>query len=534
MGFFAAESRSSFGLRVLFRGVARLLTLDINALELSGAERCTLPLTPHQAFLGNTIVLPLALLAAVLVLPVLSANCSAVVYRSCCLWLSRRCIRRPRYVQPVGDESKSVQLVPYSSPTRPRLVRNPTDHNLAVELQEALHPHEPAPEQDEPAAEQEESLWPGRDSVPVPVSAAISNVKEEKKASPFHVATREGGSRHTRRWDVTKRAVVELGLFMYMGVTMHAFTALSRLEFVDGCYAALDLAVRCDSSEHRVAEIVAAATLLLFSVSLPLAIFTLRAAQDGHFTCWPTRFLCGCSYKKQSVIERRAASAWAEVRRRRWSAVFGLFRTEHAGWYGWLLLRRLLIGGFYAFRQKVEDLLGGDWRLACAVVLACSAVLQASCRPYIREEDNVLEATSLAVLLLLVYLDTAAAASGWEGSTSEGVVFAAAIALFLAVAVAGDYFLVLSTDARLPRWGRALRCLLYATCRRCGDCVIGRRDGAAATIATIRLHPEPLQEFAELERLTVEAGQQSTALNGRLAVSDRLEFRLTPGDHLCR
>ena len=111
--------------------------LDVDALAVTGADRCALPLTPHQAFYGNALVLPLLLLVGVALLPFVSANCSAVVHRRCCLWMSRRyqrCFpsRRPRdYSQPMGDSA----------------TENHPAGITTMEM-EALYSREPAPERD--------------------------------------------------------------------------------------------------------------------------------------------------------------------------------------------------------------------------------------------------------------------------------------------------------------------------------------------------------------------------------------------------
>lgn len=107
-----------------------------------------------------------------------------------------------------------------------------------------------------------------------------------------------------------------------------------------------------------------------------------------------------------------------------------IFTPEHRGWMAYLLLRRVALvacwqlGSSYGGSIPVPGTQGGkiDWRVLPFFVVALSVLAQAWKKPFANALDNVLEQTTLTMLLCVLYADVALTSPSLEWNLGGGTV----------------------------------------------------------------------------------------------------------------
>ena len=108
------------------------------------------------------------------------------------------------------------------------------------------------------------------------------------------------------------------------------------------------------------------------------------------------------------------------------SRLQAIFRPERRYWYGWLVLRRVLLAAIFLLGQLDLDLGWGEdtelstiaitgewdrsvasWSTASFFVLTCSVLIQEWLKPFRLAVDNLLEQCTLILLMTVLYIDIA-------------------------------------------------------------------------------------------------------------------------------
>jgi hypothetical protein len=196
------------------------------------------------------------------------------------------------------------------------------------------------------------------------------------------------------------RVQLELAMFIYMGIAKAVTLVLFCRQIGANSYATLDIAVECGSGEHWVARVFAGFFLIVFTLGLPLYILFRMDALHTLDKGWkPGRFT---TMVRMSYV----------------------FDEQHRGWNAFLLVRRFilvacsLIGHTYMDRIPVGD--GRmDWRVMPFLVLVSYVMIQAWQNPFAIKEDNVLEQSTLCMLLIMLYSDVTLSGEAMEMSDGK-------------------------------------------------------------------------------------------------------------------
>lgn len=233
---------------------------------------------------------------------------------------------------------------------------------------------------------------------------------QDTPASTFgleHMTTVSGRAR--------MRAVLEVFMFSYMGITKKALSVLFCRTVHDSSLVAVDLSVHCLESAHIGVILVALVVLIAVSVGLPAMIVRKALSEQRHDT----------EISEELLTFVRLTS---------------LFHNQYNWWMAWLLVRRALLAATFLHGQLLGEevhVFGAsvNWRALAFLVLMVSALLQNVCEPFRIVGDNKLEQTSLLMLMLAVYADSVDTSA--DNSFSAAVVFCSALIVLITLLTAG-------------------------------------------------------------------------------------------------
>ena len=203
------------------------------------------------------------------------------------------------------------------------------------------------------------------------------------------------------------RTLLEVSMFVYMGVAKKATSALWCVTVNGEGLAAMDPAVRCDSGQHLAARLTALLVLCGFTLGFPVyIIWKLQHLKHNHHHQ-------RSSSPKAAAGEWAAGSVWKPGRFTTMVRVAYIFQPSHRWWMAFLLLRRFFMVLFYLLGQTYGGLVpvpgtgGGhvEWRTFPFFMLILYVLVQSWNAPFDSRLDNQLEQTTLAMLITVLYAD---------------------------------------------------------------------------------------------------------------------------------
>ena len=202
------------------------------------------------------------------------------------------------------------------------------------------------------------------------------------------------------------RAVLEIAMFSYMGVTKKCLSVLLCRDVGDKKLLYLDLSQTCYDSQHTLAIGLAVLGLVGLTLGLP-ALIVLKAHTISK---------TGQKHAELTTFSR----------------VTTLFNADCQWWMAWLMFRRAVIVAAF-FYGKIAAIEGHsvDWRALPFFVLAVSGLLQVWYMPFKLPGDNRLESLSLLMLMVIIYIDEADNSS--EQTFEAFVVLCANAAVFVGI-----------------------------------------------------------------------------------------------------
>ena len=215
-----------------------------------------------------------------------------------------------------------------------------------------------------------------------------------------------------------QRGAIEVAAFCYMPASQRAM-ALCFCQQVEGSYyLSTDYSVKCfEDARFWFAFSSAMVVLFVWTLGFPSIIIAtgLRGATSELDST-------------NSRLARKKDSA-AMLKSKRFgilSRLQAIFRPERRYWYGWLVLRRVLLAAIFLLGQLDLDLGWGEdterstpeitgerdrsaasWSTASFFVLTCSVLIQEWLKPFRLAVDNLLEQCTLILLMTVLYIDIA-------------------------------------------------------------------------------------------------------------------------------
>jgi hypothetical protein len=253
------------------------------------------------------------------------------------------------------------------------------------------------------------------------------------------------------------RVMLNIGLFLYLTVARKCLPMLFCIDVEGVLYSLPDPANLCTATHVRLAQIVAAVTMVGFIGGFPIAILfnttglhwerascifflsslPVLVSLYLQFDAIPVTVAFGAlcfvilivwvttlrGYVRSKQVKRRQLQAESKeeltqgAKKPRFVTYCRLsfiFKDQHRGWLAIVLLRNLLINFAYFVGTQVEPIdqfvvLGArfDYRILPFLMICVIIVIQTNNQPYLLDEDNHLETTTLVALLVCIYSDIA-------------------------------------------------------------------------------------------------------------------------------